>query len=293
MAKDGNEALEIFHKESIDIIITDINMPKMGGAELIQAIQKNTDKEPIIIVLSAYNDSKLLTGLINLGVNYFLNKPLDKQLMINALYKACKIINDRKLLLEYESKLYNELVMMERKHKILEQKLNQLAIETNKNIQATSQDKKSKVIKTDNYFSAILSDDREELEDLSAELENYITMMFQNEQLNEDYLFKLSNVYKKYASLLKTYPEFFDISTSLHELSETILKLEQKFMKDISQTGIYFESLQLTLENYKENVWNKKAKNPKFYNASLRNDIQLVIDFLEDKEAKENEIEFF
>jgi len=128
---------------------------------------------------------------------------------------------------------------------------------------------------------------------LSAELENYITVMFKNEKLNEDYLSKLSNVYKKYASILKAYPEFFELATYLYELSDIILKLEQKFMKDIAQTGIYFESLQLTLENYRQNVWNKKAKDPMFYNASLRNDIQLVIDFLEDKEAQENEIEFF
>ena len=72
-----------------------------------------------------------------------------------------------------------------------------------------------------------------------------------------------------------------------------MLGLKEKFMQDISQTGIYFESLQLTLDNFRDNIWIKQAKDPQFYNASLKNDLQQVKDFLEDKEAQESEIEFF
>ena len=64
-------------------------------------------------------------------------------------------------------------------------------------------------------------------------------------------------------------------------------------MKDLQQTGIYFESLQITLENFRQNVWIKEAQNPMFYNASLKMDVQLIIDFLEEKEIQDNEIEFF
>ena len=297
VATNGQEAFEIFKKEDIDLVMTDINMPIMSGTELIDNIHKYTDEECPIIVLSAHNESKLLTKLINTGINNFLNKPLDKQLMITGLYKICKIINDKKLLLEYEIKLQNELESMSRKNKILEQKLKQLASETNKNLkkQHSGLLKKNKdsVVVDDNYFKTLLLDDKEELHDLSNELDHFIAMMFQGELLNEDYLLKLSNVYRKYASVLNTYPEFFDIATFLLEFSKTILILESKFMQDINQTGIYFESLQLTLENYRENTWNKEAKDPKFYNASLMNDIQLIIDFLEDKEIEDNDIEFF
>lgn len=136
-------------------------------------------------------------------------------------------------------------------------------------------------------------DDKDELRDLSYELDNFIAMMFQGERLNADYILKLSDVYKKYAGVLNIYPEFFDIAVELQAFSRIILDLETKFLKNIEQTGIYFESLQMTLENYRENIWNKKAKDPKFYNASLKNDIQLVIDFLEDKEVEGNDVEFF
>jgi len=297
VATNGQEAFEIFKKEDIDIIMTDINMPIMSGTELIENIHKNNDEEVHIIVLSAHNESELLTKLINLGISNFLNKPLDKQLMIDNLYKICKLINDKKLLIEYENKLQNELEAMNRKNKILEQKLNQIAHQTNQNIKKniTGVFEKPKIVEqaAENYFETLLVDDKDELKDLSMELDNFIAMMFQGHALNDDYIQKLSNVYRKYASVLNTYPEFFDIATFLVEFSTVILSLSSKFMQDISQTGIYFESLQLTLENYRENVWNTEAKEPKFYNASLINDIQLVIDFLEDKEIQENEIEFF
>ena len=299
VAVNGQEAFEIFKKEDIDLVITDINMPIMSGTELIQSIHKHTKNEVFITIISAHNESRLLTSLINLGIHSFLNKPLDKQHLINSLYKTCQVIVDRKRLKEYEIALQKEILAMNRKNKILEQKLNQLAVQTNKNlhnrkkVKGTFQKKESLVDNSENYYETLLQDDKDELSDLSIELDSFIALMFQGQNLNKDYLIKLSNVYKKYASVISTYPEFFEIATLLQDFSNSILDLEEKFMQDLEQTGTLFESLQLTLENYRENIWNKEAKNPRFYNASLVNDIQLVMDFLEDKKVEDSEIEFF
>ena len=296
-ARNGQEAFEIFKKEKVDLVITDINMPIMDGIDLIHSIKKHEDSETMVTVLSAHNESKLLVKLINMGINSFINKPVDKQNLIEVLYKSCKIITDRKLLIEYELQLEKELAIVERKNNVLEQKLNQLALERNKNVKRETKG----VLKVDekkdskevNYFETLLLDDKDELRDLSLELDNFIAMLFQAGDLNENYLSKLSHVYGKYASVINTYPEFYDISISLQNFSQSLLRLETKFMENINQTGIYFESLQMTLENYRENIWNQEAKNPRFYNASLTMDIQLIIDYLEGKEAEDNDIEFF
>ncbi|MCD4668790.1 MAG: response regulator [Sulfurimonas sp.] len=292
IAKNGQEAVEIFKKEDIDIILTDINMPIMDGIELITQINKLQDN-PIIIVLSAHNESKLLQKLINIEVNNFLNKPVEKDKLIKILYKNASIVNNKKLLQDYSKKLEDENEAMARKNKILEQKLNQLARQTNKT-QANNKTKKIEKNKIDDsYYSTILKDDKDELKELSQDLETYITMMFQNENLHVSYIEKLSNVYKKYASVLNSYPEFYEISNFLNEFSNIITVLDNKFLEDINQTGIYFESLQHTFETFRQNIFEKEAKNPRFYNASLINDIQLIIDFLENKESQNNEIEFF
>ena len=296
-AKNGQEAFELFKKEDIDIVITDINMPIMGGIELIESIHRYVEHEPRIVVLSAHNESKLLTKLINMGVNNFLNKPVDKQMMINLFFKTCKSISDQNLLLEYQVKLEEELEAIERKNKILEQKLNQLAFQVNKNEmhekKKVSQSVEKPAIKNHDYYENLLLDDKDELQDLTYELESFIAMLFKEDGLNKDYLQKLSYAYKKYASVLNSYPEFFDITLSLTDFANTILSLEDKFMENLHQTGIYFESLQITLENFRQNVWIKEAQNPRFYNASLKMDVQLIIDFLEEKEIQESEIEFF
>ena len=221
IAKNGQEAVEIFKKEDIDIILTDINMPIMDGIELITQINKLQDN-PIIIVLSAHNESKLLQKLINIEVNNFLNKPVEKDKLIKILYKNASIVNNKKLLQDYSKKLEDENEAMARKNKILEQKLNQLARQTNKT-QANNKTKKIEKNKIDDsYYSTILKDDKDELKELSQDLETYITMMFQNENLHVSYIEKLSNVYKKYASVLNSYPEFYEISNFFQSFKQQI-----------------------------------------------------------------------
>ena len=297
IAINGLEAFEILKKEEIDLVITDINMPIMDGMELIKNIHQYGDKEPTIIVLSAYDESMLLQSLINLGIDYFLSKPVSKEMMINQLYKACSKITNKRLVAEYSLMLKNEFLATKRKNKILEQKLKQLAGERNKNSKITNQcfiGKKEEITPVqDNYFINLLKDDREELGDLSDELDGYITMLFQNDTLNSNYIDKLSQTYRKYASIINTYPEFSNIADSLLLFSKVLITLKNKFMEDLQETGIYFESLQLTLDTYRKNIWNQEAPDPQFYNASLKVDIQAIIDFLEGKEQEYNEIEFF
>lgn len=62
IASNGQEAYELYKHNEIDIVITDINMPIMSGSELIKQIQEYSEYEPMIIVLSAHNESRLLTS---------------------------------------------------------------------------------------------------------------------------------------------------------------------------------------------------------------------------------------
>ncbi len=291
VVKNGLEAFEIFKKEEVDIVLTDLNMPIMDGIELITKINE-TDKEPAIIVLSAHNESTLLQTLINIGINNLLNKPLEKEKLIKILYQNCEIIENRQLLRQYADRLEEDNIAMVRKNQILEQKLKQLASQTNK-VQKQNNPSETPKESNDSYYEILLQDEKDELRDLSQELDTYIMMMFQSESLNKEYINKLSNVYLKYAAVLNSYSEFNELSEIIREFTTIIRSLEDKFLQNIEQTGIYFESLQMTLETFRHDVWDKEAKDPKFYNASLKNDIQLVIDFLQDKEAEENEIEFF
>jgi len=75
IACDGQEGLEGFENNKIDLIITDINMPRLNGLEMIKEIRK-TDTNVPVLILSAYNESSLFLDSIKLGVDGYLLKPI-------------------------------------------------------------------------------------------------------------------------------------------------------------------------------------------------------------------------
>ena len=78
-----------------DLIITDINMPKMNGLEMIKEII-NINIEQTIIVISAYNESERLIELIHEGIANFVMKPIIPTQLMTILYRTCKIISTQK-----------------------------------------------------------------------------------------------------------------------------------------------------------------------------------------------------
>jgi len=87
VAKDGKEGLEAFRQNSIDIIITDINMPVLNGLDMIREIRA-FNKEIPILILSAYNESDFFLDSIKLGVDGYLLKPIDIQQFLDTLTKV-------------------------------------------------------------------------------------------------------------------------------------------------------------------------------------------------------------
>ena len=78
-ARDGAEALDIIKKKNINFIITDIEMPKINGVEMVKEIRKTKkiDELPVLVVSS--NENLFVTfQILKLGANDFIKKPFDK-----------------------------------------------------------------------------------------------------------------------------------------------------------------------------------------------------------------------
>ncbi len=76
-ARDGLEALEALKANGdIDLIVTDINMPRMDGLTLLQKLQEDEDSISTIIV-SAYGDMANIRTAMNRGAFDFVTKPID------------------------------------------------------------------------------------------------------------------------------------------------------------------------------------------------------------------------
>jgi len=90
-ARDGLEALEIYKDKSPDIILTDINMPKLNGLKLVEQIRK-TDKKTKIIMLTAHTDTDYLIKAVELHLVSYLLKPIKIDELKNTITKAIEEI---------------------------------------------------------------------------------------------------------------------------------------------------------------------------------------------------------
>ncbi len=76
-ARDGVEALESIEQNPlVDLVVSDINMPRMDGLSLLAKLQEAEDKKSTIIV-SAYGDMSNIRTAMNRGAFDFLTKPID------------------------------------------------------------------------------------------------------------------------------------------------------------------------------------------------------------------------
>jgi two-component system chemotaxis response regulator CheY len=75
-AGDGREALKTLHSHSINLILTDVNMPGMDGLELIRELQKEDSlrKIPVVLISSQKNEERFQEASA-LGVKGYLQKP--------------------------------------------------------------------------------------------------------------------------------------------------------------------------------------------------------------------------
>jgi CheY-like chemotaxis protein len=97
-AVDGIDALEKLADGHFDIVVTDINMPRMDGIELIKRIKTEFD-DVDIIVITAYAMTYKYTDIIALGASDFISKPFN----IDELEaKLNRILRERRLRAELQ-----------------------------------------------------------------------------------------------------------------------------------------------------------------------------------------------
>ena len=76
-ASDGKEAFELLEYSVYDIVITDMRMPRMNGMEVISKLRTNKQSNKMgIIIVSMVNSKETISDALQLGADYFLNKPI-------------------------------------------------------------------------------------------------------------------------------------------------------------------------------------------------------------------------
>ncbi len=98
-ADDGKKALELCKARAISmrpfhLIISDIEMPQMSGIEFLEEVKefKATNHIPFIMITKSSNKKQLMKA-INLGINNYILKPFNKDLVKKRVLSAVNIIS--------------------------------------------------------------------------------------------------------------------------------------------------------------------------------------------------------
>ncbi len=156
VAVDGAEARKKIDATAYDLIITDINMPKVDGIELITHLREQ-DNDIAILILSAYNEPTYFIQAIKLGIDGYLLKPLHIDQFVDTISRTLQQIEIKKENLAYKQSLL-EVVSTKTKeleytyfHDALTRLPNRMALERD----ITQQKKESILLIDINNFAAI------------------------------------------------------------------------------------------------------------------------------------------
>jgi two-component system chemotaxis response regulator CheY len=83
-ARDGAQALDLLSREQFALLVTDVNMPRMGGLRLLEEVKKKYHI-PAIVVTATDIDSDTQRRSYSLGALRFIIKPVDQNELLNAV----------------------------------------------------------------------------------------------------------------------------------------------------------------------------------------------------------------
>lgn len=89
-AEDGEAALTLLQSQKPDLIITDVNMPKMDGITLIRRLRDQSDFKtiPILLLTTEHTDEKKAEGR-SAGATGWIVKPFDPDKLLQVVNKLC------------------------------------------------------------------------------------------------------------------------------------------------------------------------------------------------------------
>ncbi|BBO00196.1 response regulator [Sporolactobacillus terrae] len=90
-AESGNKALKLLREAHPQLVLLDINMPKMNGLELMDAM-KSVKSDVKVMIMTAYEENELVRQALKNGAIAHFKKPFDLQKLIIAVEAECSQI---------------------------------------------------------------------------------------------------------------------------------------------------------------------------------------------------------
>lgn len=95
---DGQEALELLKTEYVDLIVSDIMMPRLDGYRLVQTLRERGSQIPVLMITAKERFEDMQQGFLS-GTDDYMVKPVNLNemiLRINALLRRARMLSDRR-----------------------------------------------------------------------------------------------------------------------------------------------------------------------------------------------------
>ena len=102
--RNGHEALASIPSETVDTVLTDVNMPIISGIELLERI-RIIDRETPVILMTAYAELEMAVLAIQKGAHDFIIKPYNPSYLVHAVEKAVNYKRLRQIERHYKEEL--------------------------------------------------------------------------------------------------------------------------------------------------------------------------------------------
>lgn len=89
-AGNGREALELIQQQQIDLVVSDLHMPGMNGLQLLEALRKQYERLPFIMV-TAQGEIKTAVEAMKLGASDYILRPFELETLEIAIQKALAV----------------------------------------------------------------------------------------------------------------------------------------------------------------------------------------------------------
>ena len=284
------EALELYKKNSFDIVITDLNMPKMDGVELSKQI-RTLNKDQVIIVLSGYIDDYVI-DLIEIGVQALILKPYKLENFLQKILVQCENVVLRKA--------FNKMKLSKTSQTKTSQEIQPKLLVVNSIAQEIVESRKIEAETVINHKMHEEIDDtmwthiKEDILELNFEYEDVINSILLN-GINESCRTKLVRIFDKYYSNLLLLTNLSELAKIFIDLRDLINGLDLNYIKD--ENIEVFDILEFFYEDI-INFFNvvfveKEAKDIHYLTDSLRSSVEQMKCNLGLQVLEEDELELF
>lgn len=319
VAKDGIEGFEKFKESKPDIIITDINMPRLNGLGMVRLI-KEIDKKTPIIILSAHSEINYFLESIELNIDGYILKPIKESAIVSVIYKCAKNLLDAKeldsfrarelakkeLMIDYQknkidnyNKLLEELLFIRYSNK---KELN----ETKEYLKSDSllskeevellRNRRGSIISAKQYLEELgeIQEEIEPLRDIELELIDSIND-FEESRLLSDFSTVCAKLeeYIRYMRLLFEFEALASALASLHSFLSGLSN--EEIEKNSSKLMLYIRNIHTDLSDWREKIFvSKSAKDIHYLDSSLFSSIlQIEMDVKANLNSEGNDVELF